>query len=75
VAQSEKFDPDGKFIRRYLPQLANFAAREIHAPWLLSAQRQREMGCVIGTDYPPPVVDHARAREQTLARYAVVKQR
>jgi deoxyribodipyrimidine photo-lyase len=75
VAQSEKFDPDGKFIRRYVPQLANLAAKEIHAPWLLSAQRQREMGCVIGTDYPPPVVDHARAREQTLARYAVVKQR
>jgi deoxyribodipyrimidine photo-lyase len=75
VAQSEKFDPEGKFIRRYLPQLAGLSAKEIHAPWLLSRQRQREAGCLIGTDYPPPVVDHAAARARTLARYAVVKQR
>jgi len=75
VAQSEKFDPDGKFIKRYLPQLVNLSAKEIHAPWLLSRERQREAGCVIGTDYPPPVVDHAAARARTLARYAVVKQR
>jgi deoxyribodipyrimidine photo-lyase len=75
VTQSEKFDPDGRFIRRYLPQLANLSAKEIHAPWLLSPQRQREAGCLIGTDYPPPVVDHAEARARTLDRYAVVKQR
>jgi len=74
VTQSEKFDPDGRFIRRYLPQLANLSAKEIHAPWLLSPQRQREAGCLIGTDYPPPVVDHAEARARTLDRYAVVKQ-
>jgi len=75
VTQSEKFDPDGRFIRRYLPQLANLSAREIHAPWLLSRERQRQAGCVIGTDYPPPVVEHAAARAKTLARYAVVKPR
>jgi len=75
VAQSEKFDPDGKFIRRYLPQLANLAGKEVHAPWLLSPERQRQAGCVIGADYPPPVVDHAAARARTLARYAVVKPR
>jgi len=75
LAQSEKFDPDGKFIRRYLPQLGNLSAKEIHAPWLMSLQRQRETGCVIGADYPPPIVDHAEARARTLARYAVVKQR
>jgi deoxyribodipyrimidine photo-lyase len=75
VSQSEKFDPDGKFIRRYLPQLAGLSPKEIHAPWLVSRERQREAGCVIGTDYPPPVVDHAAARAKTLARYAVVKPR
>jgi deoxyribodipyrimidine photo-lyase len=75
VAQSEKFDPEGKFIRHYLPQLANLSAKEIHAPWLLSPQRQRQAGCVTGTNYPPPVVDHAAARARTLARYAAVKQR
>ncbi|HPE01128.1 MAG TPA: deoxyribodipyrimidine photo-lyase [Burkholderiaceae bacterium] len=75
VTQSEKFDPEGKFIRRYLPQLARFEAKDIHAPWLASAERQRAAGCVIGTDYPAPIVDHATARAATLARYAVVKGR
>jgi deoxyribodipyrimidine photo-lyase len=75
MAQSEKFDPEGRFIKRYLPQLANLSAGEIHAPWLLSRERQRQAGCVIGTDYPPPIVDHAEARAKTLERYAVVRQR
>jgi len=75
VAQSEKFDPEGRFIRRYLPQLGELSATEIHAPWKLSPERQRQAGCVIGTDYPPPIVDHAQARQQTLARYAVVRSR
>jgi len=73
ITQSEKFDPDGRFIRRYLPQLARFSAKEIHAPWLASAERQREAGCVIGVDYPAPIVDHAQARKRTLDRYAVAK--
>ncbi len=73
VSQSEKFDPDGKFIKRYLPQLARLDANEIHAPWLVPPLRQQHVGCVIGTDYPAPIVDHAQAREKTLARYAVVK--
>jgi deoxyribodipyrimidine photo-lyase len=75
VAQSEKFDPEGRFIKRYLPQLSDLSAKEIHAPWLMPAERQRETGCVIGEHYPPPVVDHAEARARTLARYAVVKPR
>jgi deoxyribodipyrimidine photo-lyase len=75
VSQSEKFDAEGRFIKRYLPQLAGFDAREIHAPWLIPPLRQQVAGCVIGADYPAPVVDHAQARERTLARYAVVKSR
>lgn len=70
VTQSRKFDPEGRFIKRYLPQLAGFDAKEIHAPWLTSAARQAQAGCVIGRDYPAPVVDHASARERTLARFA-----
>jgi len=73
VTQSEKFDPDGTFIKRYLPELAGFDAREIHAPWLASAAHQRKTGCVIGVDFPAPIVDHAEARRRTLVRYAVVK--
>jgi deoxyribodipyrimidine photo-lyase len=73
ISQSEKFDAQGKFIKRYLPQLAKFDAKHIHAPWLAAPMLQRAAGCVIGSDYPAPVVDHAAARARTLERYAVVK--
>lgn len=73
VTQSEKFDPDGKFIRRYVPELAAVSNKYIHAPWLMGRLEQESLGVVIGRDYPAPVVDHAQAREQTLARYAIVK--
>ncbi|HYO27279.1 MAG TPA: deoxyribodipyrimidine photo-lyase [Azonexus sp.] len=73
VTQSEKFDPDGKFIRRYVPELAGLANRNIHAPWQMSQHEQKALGVIIGSDYPAPIVDHARAREETLARYAVVR--
>jgi deoxyribodipyrimidine photo-lyase len=75
VTQSRKFDADGKFIRRYLPELSGFDSAAIHAPWLAPADRQQAAGCVIGRDYPAPLVDHAEARLRTLQRYAVVKDR
>jgi deoxyribodipyrimidine photo-lyase len=73
VTQSEKFDPEGKFIRRYVPELAGVSGKYIHAPWLMGRNEQEALGVVIGRDYPGPIIDHARARETTLARYAVVK--
>ncbi len=69
VAQSEKFDPDGKFIRRYLPELKDVASKFIHAPWTMPPFTQQEVGCVIGRDYPAPVVDHALQRVQALALF------
>jgi deoxyribodipyrimidine photo-lyase len=68
VTQSEKFDADGQFIRRYCPELAKFDRKRIHAPWLATPLEQQMAGCVIGRDYPAPVVDHALAREATLER-------
>ena len=73
VTQSQKFDPQGSFIRRYVPELAALGNKHIHAPWLMSPREQETLGVVIGRDYPPSIVDHARAREETLARYAVVR--
>lgn len=69
LTQSQKFDPDGSFIRRYVPELARFAPPHIHAPWLAPLDVQRAAGCLIGRDYPAPVVDHAAARLRALERY------
>jgi deoxyribodipyrimidine photo-lyase len=75
VTQSEKFDAEGRFIRRYLPQLAKLPDEAIHAPWLARAVDLEAAGVVLGRDYPKPRVMHDLAREKTLARYAVVKEK
>jgi deoxyribodipyrimidine photo-lyase len=73
VTQSQRFDPDGKFIRLYLPELAHVPDRHIHAPWLMDAAEQERCGVVIGKDYPAPVVDHASARKVALDLYGRVR--
>lgn len=73
VAQSEKFDAEGKFIRRYLPALADLSAKSIHAPWLAQPLELSAAGVALGSNYPHPIVDHATARARTLQRYGIVK--
>lgn len=73
VSQSEKFDPQGKFIRRYLPQLAKLSDKAIHAPWAAKPLELQAAGVVLGQNYPHPIVAHDEARARTLQRYAVVK--
>ena len=73
VAQSEKFDPQGRFIRRYLPQLAALPDKSIHAPWLARPADLATAKVELGRDYPLPVVQHDEARTRTLARYAALK--
>ena len=73
VTQSERFDPQGRFIRHYLPELAPIPDKYIHAPWKMSLHEQKECGLLVGTDIPAPIVDHDEARRLTLDRYAVVR--
>lgn len=74
IIQSQKFDAQGKFIRRYFPVLSAFSNAAIHAPWTTPAMLQADMGCVIGRDYPAPIIDHELARQRALAFFAQVKQ-
>ncbi|MDK9704859.1 MAG: DNA photolyase family protein [Sulfuritalea sp.] len=73
VTQAEKFDAEGRFIRRYVPELASVPQKFIHAPWKMSAAEQSACGVRIGHDYPAPVVDHAAARARTLARFGAIR--
>jgi len=62
VRQSERFDKDGVYIRRYVPELADMSAPAIHQPWAA--------GLFAPADYPPPIVDHEFARQRFLAALA-----
>ena len=72
-SQSEKFDADGKFIRKYCPELTKLSNKYIHNPTECPPFELQMAGVVLGETYPRPVVEHDVARKKTLERYAVVK--
>ncbi|KAF0813831.1 Deoxyribodipyrimidine photo-lyase [Andreprevotia sp. IGB-42] len=69
VTQSEKFDADGRFIKRYCPELAGLEGKAIHAPWLAKPLVLAAAGIRLGVDYPEPVVEHAIQRDKALALF------
>jgi deoxyribodipyrimidine photo-lyase len=73
ILQGQKFDPDGDFVRRWVPELAEVPRQFIHTPWEMPPDMQKKAACVIGRDYPAPIVDHAWARERVLAAYAAAR--
>jgi deoxyribodipyrimidine photo-lyase len=75
VLQAKKCDPDGAYVRRWVPELARVPAAAIHTPWELSPSAQEAAGCRIGRDYPAPIVDHRDARARLLEAYAVALDR
>lgn len=68
-SQSEKFDPEGNFIRTWCPELSNLNNKQIHEPSSILPMEQQMLGCVIGEDYPAPVVDYAKKRQEALEMY------
>ncbi len=75
VLQGKKFDPHGDYIRRWLPELNAVPPPFIHTPWDMPLAEQRRAGCLLGQQYPAPIVDHAWARERTLQAYQLSKHR
>nr|WP_218044369.1 deoxyribodipyrimidine photo-lyase [Kiloniella laminariae] len=67
VLQGERFDPEGSYIKRWLPELARLPAKYIHAPWQAPASVLKQADITLGKDYPHPIVDHSAARNRALA--------
>jgi len=69
VLQQTKFDPDGTYVRRWVPELRHVPDARLREPWRMSEAEQEAAGCVIGRDYPAPIVEHAVERERAMERY------
>jgi deoxyribodipyrimidine photo-lyase len=69
VTQQEKFDPVGEYVRRWVPELRDVPTARLATPWAMDDDEQEAAGCVIGRDYPAPIVDHAHERHHAVGRY------
>ena len=69
ITQSRKFDPDGEYIRRWIPELKNLNAADIHSPWTVAPLDLAAAGVTLNDNYPSPIVDHSLARQRTLDAY------
>ncbi|MBF6619734.1 MAG: deoxyribodipyrimidine photo-lyase [Patulibacter sp.] len=67
--QQQRFDPDGEYVRRWVPELERVPDKLLAEPWRMSDEQQQAAACVIGKDYPDRIVDHAEQREVAAARY------
>ncbi|WFU28892.1 deoxyribodipyrimidine photo-lyase [Bradyrhizobium sp. CB1717] len=73
LLQGEKFDPDGAYVRRWVPELKDLPTKLIHQPWQATPIELASTGITLGKTYPQPIVDHARGRERALAAYAKIR--
>ncbi len=73
VTQSQKFDPEGVYIRQYVPELAKLDNRYIHQPWTASGKILADAGVELGNNYPHPTVDLKESRERALQAYESIK--
>lgn len=73
VTQSQKFDPNGKYLRKWIPEIAALDDKDLHAPWQASEMILGAAGVTLGQDYPLPLVDLKITRQRALDAYASIK--
>ena len=69
VLQGQKFDPDGKYVKKFIPELSNVSKKFIHNPWDMPTELQSESQCIVGKDYPAPIVDLKETRNRALLAF------
>lgn len=75
VSQGEKFDPDGEYVRKWVPEIAKLPRSAIHRPWEASSKVLEFAGVVLGKDYPFPIIAHDMARKRALAAFDSIRRR
>jgi deoxyribodipyrimidine photo-lyase len=69
TSQAERYDPDGEYIRKWVPELDDVTDEHIHEPWKMNQLQQEDAGVKIGEDYPEPIVDHDKRRKKAIERF------
>jgi deoxyribodipyrimidine photo-lyase len=73
VGQGERWDPEGRYVRHWLPELKDLPKKYVHKPWEAPAHVLEMAGVTLGQTYPRPIVEHSAARDEALARYKAIK--
>jgi deoxyribodipyrimidine photo-lyase len=73
MLQGEKFDPDGEYVKKWVPELAKLHPRHVHAPWEAPSESLAQAGIRLGRDYPRPIVDHQKARDSALQAFQSIR--
>jgi deoxyribodipyrimidine photo-lyase len=74
ITQGQKFDPDGQYVRKWVPELSKLSSKWIHEPWNAPPLELKAAGVELGENYPEPIVDHAQARVRALAALKAMKE-
>jgi deoxyribodipyrimidine photo-lyase len=69
ITQGERYDEDGEYIKRWVPELEDVPDEHIHEPWKMSKDEQQACGVEVGEDYPEPIVDHDTMRKKSVERF------
>ncbi|MFB6174497.1 MAG: deoxyribodipyrimidine photo-lyase [Candidatus Nanohalobium sp.] len=74
TSQGEDYDPEGKYIRKWVPELRDVPDEHIHEPWKMNKQQQESCGVEIGEDYPRPIVDHDEKRKEAIEKFEALEE-